>query len=65
MKTNKVSVHNQNQPLNPRIGKYHYAMFLSSYGSPIYLTQYKVEYLFMIIYWVFATFSVGFDTYPA
>ena len=36
--TNKVSVHTHNQLANPKIGKYHFAMFLSSYGSPIYLT---------------------------
>ncbi|CAD8168675.1 unnamed protein product [Paramecium octaurelia] len=63
--SHKVSVHNHNQPSNPKIGKYHYAMFLSSYGSPIYLTQYKVEYISLICYWIYVAFTVAFDTFPA
>jgi len=40
-------------------------MFLSSYGSPIYLLQYKIEFIWVIIYWIYVIFTVAFDPYPA
>ncbi|KAM3134954.1 hypothetical protein pb186bvf_012954 [Paramecium bursaria] len=65
MPNNKVNVHSNNAQHNPRIGLYHYNMFFADYGSPIYLNQYKAEYLFVFIYWIYISFTVAFDTYPA
>lgn len=40
-------------------------MFLSSYGSPIYLLQYKIEFIWLILYWVYVVFTVAFEPWPA
>lgn len=48
-----------------RIGNYHYNLFLSSYGAPVYLNKYKCEFIWIIFYLLYVTSTVAFDPLPA